>query len=286
MNTRYYIEGLIAVTLFGITPVFIKEVSANAITIGLIRLVIGSFFLYLLVRNNRLKQLTKRDWKALFWIGILFGLHWVTYFISVKLSTPSIAILSVSSFGLHMIYLNWIINGKRPLLTDILAVLIALLGIFLIVPEFSLKNDLTTGILIGLVSAFFFAILPFVQQKNQHIDSLTRAFGQYTFALIVFVLLGTESNWDLTQQDWIYLIILGMLCTVGAHTLWLRASTVLPTTNTSLIFYLGTPIAMITSYLFLNESMNTSKIIGAGLIISANIIGVINRKLKAKKAIS
>tara|TARA_R110001592_G_scaffold93054_1_gene270498 strand:- start:7284 stop:8147 length:864 start_codon:yes stop_codon:yes gene_type:complete len=285
LKSRYYIEGLIAVFLFGITPIFIKEVSANAVTIGLVRLVIGASFLFFIAGNKNLKKLTKKDWKALVLIGIVFGAHWITYFMSVKLATPSMAILSVSSFGLHMIYLNWIINKKKPSVYDIIAVLIALFGIYLIVPAFDLSNNLTTGILVGLVSAAFFAILPFIQQRNQHLDSMTRAFGQYSFALIVFLPMSFESNWDLTQQDWVYLIILGTVCTVGAHTLWLRASTVLPPTNTSLIFYLGTPIAMITSFIFLDEAMPTQKIVGAGLIISANVFAVFISRMKRRKSL-
>ncbi|WP_305982201.1 DMT family transporter [Roseivirga thermotolerans] len=283
MNPRYYVEGLIAVFIFGITPVFIKEVSANAFTIGVVRLSIGIVFLYFLARHSNLKKLNLKEWRALLWIGLLFGAHWVTYFISVKMSTPSMAILSVSSFGVHMIYLNWLIKGVKPRLTDVAAVMIAVVGIFLIIPDFDLQNDVTAGILIGLCSALFFAILPFVQQRHQHIDSMSRAFGQYTFAMLVFLLFSTKTNWNLTQIDWIYLAILGVICTVVAHTLWLRASTMLPPTNTSLIFYLGSPIAMFTSYLFLNEEMSSSKLIGAGLIISANIFGVLMRRSGKKR---
>lgn len=277
LNSRYYIEGLLAVCLFGITPLFIKEVSANAITIGLVRLTIGGTFLYLLASHQKLKKLNTTEWKALALIGILFGLHWITYFISVKLSTPSMAILSVSSYGIHMIYMNWIYNKQKPQLLSVLPVFIALCGIYLIVPEFSLDNDLTTGILVGLVSAFFFALLPFQQQKHREINSMVRAFGQYAFALPIFLLFASESNWNLSDQDWWYLAILGIVCTVGAHTLWLRATTHLDSTNTSLIFYLGTPIAMTTSYFFLNEEMSANKLIGAGLIISANVFGVLIR---------
>lgn len=278
MRNRDYTEGLIAVFIFGITPLFIKEVSANAITIGVVRLVIGTSFLFFLAKPRKLQKLSQREWKALLWIGLLFGAHWVTYFISVKLSTPSMAILSVSSFGLHMIYLNWLIKGIKPKTIDLLSVLMALIGVLLILPDYSLENDLTLGILIGLSSAFFFAILPFVQQKHQQIDSMSRAFGQYFFALLFFLLFVSETSWNLPQIDWVYLVILGTVCTVGAHTLWLRASTSLPTHTTSLIFYLGSPIAMFTSYLFLDEAMNLEKILGAGLIISANVIGVLVRK--------
>ena len=278
MNKRYYIEGLLAVCLFGITPIFIKEVSANAITIGVVRLIIGGTFLYFLATSKRLKTLDKKEWKALIWIGTLFGAHWITYFISVKLSTPSMAILSVSSFGIHMIYLNWFFKGEQPKARNIMTVLVALIGICLIVPEFSLENDLTTGILVGLASAFFFALLPFQHQKHHKIHSMVRAFGQYAFALPIFLILISQSNWDLSAQDWWYLAVLGIFCTVGAHTLWLRATTYLDASTTSLIFYLSTPIAMTTSYLFLNEEMNTSKLIGAGLIVSANVAGVVLKR--------
>ena len=287
MNSRYYIEGLIAVFLFGITPIFIKEVTANAITIGVVRLIIGTSFLYFIATSKSLRSLSKAEWKALAIIGVLFGVHWVTYFISVKLSTPSMAILSVSTFGIHMIYLNWIIKGQKPKVFDVFTVLIALFGIYLIVPEFTIENDLTAGILVGLVSALFFAFLPFQQQKYQKINSMTRAFGQYFFALPVFLIFITESNWNLTNQDWYYLAILGVVCTVGAHTLWLRATTHLDATSTSLIFYLGTPIAMTSSYFFLNEEMNSSKLIGAGLIVSANVVGVlVKRKSRHPELVS
>lgn len=275
MMPSHYKEGLLAVFLFGITPIFIKEVSANAVTIGIVRLVIGTSFLYFLAKNKQLHQLKRKEWQALVLIGFLFGVHWLTYFISVKLSTPSMAILSVSSFGIHMIYLNVLIKKTRPTWANLGTTVLALAGVYLILPDFDLTNDLTTGILVGLASAFFFALLPFVQQQYYQIDAMNRAFGQYAFALPVFLIFMGETEWNLSQLDWGYLLILGFVCTVGAHTLWLRATTLLPTAHTSLIFYLGTPIAMISSALFLGESMTLAKISGACLIIGANILGAL-----------
>lgn len=278
-----YRDGLLAVFLFGITPLFIKEVSANAFTIGIVRLSIGAAFLYFLARNKQLHQLSRKEWLALYLMGFLFGVHWLTYFISVKLSTPSMAILSVSSFGIHMVYLNAIIKKIRPSWINLVTLLLALLGVYLILPDFDLNNDFTTGVLVGLLSAFFFALLPFVQQRHYQINAMNRAFGQYVFALPVFLIFTGETEWSLSQLDWVYLAILGLVCTVGAHTLWLRSTTILPTPQTSLIFYLGTPIAMIASALFLNEPMTSSKIAGASLIIGANVLGVLMQARKDRK---
>ncbi len=226
-------------------------------------------------------MLRSKDWKALMLIGVVFGLHWVSYFYAVKIATPSIAILGLTSFGIYVILIDWIFQGKKPQWIDWLSVGIAIGGNLLIVPEFSLQNDITLGLVVGLFSALFFSFLPYLQQKNVHIESYTRAFGQYFFGLMFFALLISESDWDLPNSDWYYLGILGVLCTLGAHTLWLRATTMLPGTATSIIYYLGIPVAMFSSYLFLDEAMPEKKVIGAILIILANLIGIIKHVNKS-----
>ena len=282
MKSRYYIEGLLAAFLFGLTPLFIKQVTANVITIGIVRLSIAVVLVYLLfVGKEKIKVLKLRDWKALSLIGFVFGLHWISYFYSVKLATPSIALLGLTSFGIYVILIDWIFLKRKPTWVDGLSVSIAVAGNLLIVPEFSLQNDVTVGLLIGLFSALFFAFLPLLQQRSAHIDSYTRAFGQYFFGLIFFLLFVTESSWDLPASDWYHLSILGVVCTLGAHTLWLRATTMLPGTATSIIYYLAIPIAMIASYLFLEEAMPEKKVIGAVLIIAANLIGIVKHLKKS-----
>jgi drug/metabolite transporter (DMT)-like permease len=276
LKSRYYIEGLLAAFLFGLTPIFIKQVTANVVTIGIVRLSIAVILVYLLfVGKEKIKALKLRDWKALSLIGLVFGLHWISYFYSVKLATPSIALLGLTSFGIYVILIDWIFLKRQPTWVDGLSVSIAIGGNLLIVPEFSLQNDVTMGLVIGLFSALFFAFLPLLQQRSAHIDSYTRAFGQYFFGLIFFLLFISESEWDLPTNDWFYLSILGVVCTLGAHTLWLRATTMLPGTATSVIYYLAIPIAMITSYLFLEEAMPEKKVIGAVLIVGANLIGIV-----------
>jgi drug/metabolite transporter (DMT)-like permease len=290
LNTRHYIEGLLAAFLFGCTPVFIKKVSANAFTIGIVRLLIASILVYVLfVGYKRLKSLSKKDWASLAIIGLVFGLHWVTYFTAVKTATPSLAILGVSSFGIYLLLFDWIIHKKKPKLFDWAMIALAAAGILLIVPEFTLGNNQTIGVLIALVSAFFFAMLPILQQKNKHIYSYTRAWGQYSFGLIFFTFFLSETEWDLPKSDWGYLGLLAILCTLGAHTLWLRATTNLPNTSSGLIYYLSIPVAMIVSFIFLDESMPAKKILGAILIVLSNVVAVIQqmrRNRAAKKSLN
>lgn len=79
------------------------------------------------------------------------------------------AILSVSSFGIHMIYLNVLIKKTRPTWANLGTTVLALAGVYLILPDFDLTNDLTTGILVGLASAFS---LPFYPLFSNNITKL------------------------------------------------------------------------------------------------------------------
>ena len=235
----------------------------------------ATVLIYLLfVGAKRLKALKPKDWRGLMLIGLVFGIHWVSYFYAVKVSTPSIAILGLTCFGIYLILFSWIFDKKRPALVDWFTVLMAVGGNLLIIPEFSLSNDITLGLVVGLGSGLFFAMLPLLQKRNVHIYSYTRAFGQYSFGLLFFCTLSFQADFNLPDSDWYYLTILGIVCTLGAHTLWLRATSELPHAASSVIYYLSIPVAMIVSYLFLEEPMPGSKVAGACLIVLANLIGI------------
>lgn len=281
LKSRYYIEGVLAAVLFGSTPVLIKKVTANAITIGMVRLSIATAFIYFLfIGAKKLKVLKKQEWKALMLLGLVFGIHWVSYFYAVKVSTPSIAILGLTCFGIYLILFGWIFQGKKPGRVEWLTVLLAAGGNLLIVPEFSLNNGITLGLLIGLGSGLFFALLPVLHQQNAHTLSYTRAFGQYGFGFLFFGLFASRADFNLPDSDWYYLFILALVCTVGAHTLWLRATTHLPHASSSVIYYISIPVTMLVSYFFLNEPMPLNKVLGACLIVLANLLGIGNQVFK------
>jgi drug/metabolite transporter (DMT)-like permease len=62
-----------------------------------------------------------------------------------------------------------------------------------------------------------------------------------------------------------------------AHTLWINVTTKLNTTVTSLIFYIIIPVTMTVSYFWLDEEMKFNKLLGALMIVTANIIGILSR---------
>jgi len=277
-DLRISAEAAASLILMAGVPVFIKFTNANSYTIGIVRLLIATFLIGLLIIYKKEKLPFKIEYiKKLVVIGIIFSIHWITYFISIKISTASIGILGASTYGIHLIFLGWIFLKSKPRIIDIFTIVFAFWGTYLIIPEFSLKNNITLGLAISIISGLFFAMLPILHQKSKFISGTYRALGQYIFAIPLFLFFTPYYNFDLNKSDWYSLLYLGICGTFMAHTLWINVTTKLNTTITSLIFYIIIPITMTVSYFWLGEEMKFDKILGALMIVTANVISILSR---------
>ena len=275
ISARAAFEASIALFFFGCIAVVVKFVSANPITIGIARLAITvTILLPLLAMSGRLKGISRTEVRPLAVMGVVFALHWLAFFFSIKVGSASIATIGLSTYGVHLVVLGWFFNHGRITPVDLFVLALAVVGSVLVVPEFNVRNQEVLGLGLGVLSGFFYAFLPILHQRNSHISAFTRALGQFTFALIVFLLFWPLSEWNLTARDWLGLAFLGILCTLVGHTLWVRVTTTLSTRTTSVIYYLYVPVSLVLSVVVLRERVGAAMISGAGLIILANVVGV------------
>jgi len=264
--------ALLAVLSMSMVPVLIRASHANEITIGIVRLTIAIILLTPVFFFRQLPCLSARQWFGLLTVGLVFGCHWLSYFVSIKWSSAAIAAIAVSTYGIHLLLLQWLVKGQRIRLLEWLAVFICFGGCILIAPNFSLSDKVTLGLLVGIGSGFLYACLPLLHQNLMAIPTFTRAWAQFLFAILIFIPFVGTANWRLSANDWWGLLVLGAVCTVIGHSLWVKSSSELPVIFTSLIYYLYVPIAMITSFIFLQELITPTMIAGAACIIVANIV--------------
>lgn len=266
------ITGLLAILTMSLVPVLIRSNHANEFTIGLVRLAIAVVLITPLVFLKNPPRLSRRQWGGLFMVGFIFGLHWLLYFVSIKWSSAAVGAIAVSTYGIHLLLLQWWVKKQPILPVQWLAVLLCFAGCILVAPSFSFSDKVTLGLLIGVVSGFLYACIPFLHQNLLAIPTLIRAWGQFLFSFLFFIPFIPWSNWDLAESDWWSLLVLGIVCTVIAHSLWVKSSSELPAIATSLIYYLYVPIAMVTSFIFLGEALSAGMIAGAACIIFANLL--------------
>jgi drug/metabolite transporter (DMT)-like permease len=114
--------------------------------------------LFIWYKKMDLRIATKKDFNTIVLSGLLFGVHWVTYFYALKLSNVAIGMLSLFTFPvitalLEPLFFKTKLNRKQVFLGGIV-----LVGIYFLTPEFNLQNNYTLGIIFGLISSVFYAL--------------------------------------------------------------------------------------------------------------------------------
>ena len=276
---RDVLEGAVTILMMGAVPIIIRHISANPWTIGLVRLGVATVGMLLVIGLTR--RWVTPTWpqvRALALIGLLFGAHWSLYFLSIKVSSAAIAVIGQATFGVHLVILGWVIGHHRVERVDLIAVACAVAGTLMVAPRWSLQNQETVGLLLGIVSSFFYAFLPILHQRLSHVSSAMRVLGQFVFGLLVFLPSLPAAGWRLSADDWFWLMVLAVVCTLVQHTLWTRLTTRLPTLTTSVLFYLAVPVTLVFGVVLLGEQVTAWMLAGAALIVSGNLLALLRRR--------
>ncbi|HET7435236.1 MAG TPA: DMT family transporter [Thermoanaerobaculia bacterium] len=274
-HSRRAAEAFVAVALFGCIPVVIKLIAANAYTIGIVRLAIATAGMLAITAYRReLRALPAADIARLAVIGALFFGHWHSYFLAIKASSASVAAIGLSLYGVFLLILGAIFGAHRVRIRHAFAVVLAAIGTFVLVPNFSLRNEVAWGMLLAATSALFYASLPLLHQRWSHLSTTLRALGQFAFALLIYLAFTSRANWNLTARDWAGLLFLAIGTTLIAHGLWVRVTTRLAPAKTSIIYYGNIPFALALSAVVLHEPLTLRTLAGAVLIVGGSVLGL------------
>ncbi len=271
------IDAAIAIIIFAFVPVAVKFTTANAFTIGLFRLVVATGLIGLVYRKKIEWQSFKRPsiWKLIV-IGMAFIGHWLTYTFSIKVSGPSICVLGMATYGVQLIFYGSLFLGYHVRAKNIICLLFILVGVALVIPSWDFSNDTTLGLMLALISASFYAIIPIMLQKSHEFSQETRIFSQFGVAMIGYLFFVGNTEWvSLGTNDWWALIFLAVLGTFIAHSLWTRVTSRIPTTTSGVIYYLITPAAMMLSHFLLGEELSFKQQIGGLIILVAALLNTV-----------
>lgn len=92
-------------------------------------------------------------------LGILLSIHWSTFFYAIQLSTVAIGLLTFSSFPIFVAFLEPYFFKDKIKLSNIILAMITFLGIYLVIPEFKIENNVTQGALWGILSGVSFVLI-------------------------------------------------------------------------------------------------------------------------------
>lgn len=264
----------LAVMLFGFSAVLGQFVDAPAVVIAGGRVIWSSVALlaFSLVKRSSLKLNGKKDYVVALVAGVVLAVHWTTFFQAIQSSSVAIGTITFSAFPLFLTFLEPLFFHEPLRLRNLVTALLLLAGVGITVPDFSLENQVTLGILWGLVSALAYAVLSLA---NRYLSGRYEArtvclYEQGTAAVVLLpALIFSRVTWSF--QNFAGIAAIGLVCTAIAHSLYVAAQRHVKAQTAGIISGLETVYGILFALLFLGEIPNLRELIGGAVILGVAV---------------
>ena len=284
---RHYIPLMLSILFIGTSGPLGRMIHISPGPIlffrSLIALILLFFIIWFSKKSFRLADTKKR--KFLFLSGVLLAAHWITYFISLQLSTVAIAMLSMFVYPVITVMLEPFYLKKQFRLIQIPVALLALAGIYILMPAFDINNDNTLGILMGLLSAFFYAVRNLLLKKHATTeDGLVVILHQLLVVVILTIpfLFFQQVSFVTLRIEWYYLLFLGVVTTAMGHTFFVKSLNHFSVSTVSILSNFTPVVGILLGMAFLNETPSGNILLGGSLILITALLEVWLSRSQAK----
>jgi len=174
---------------------------------------------------RRSLRLPWRNAAALLGIGGILGLHWMCFFGAVKLANISICLAGMATVSFFTAFTEPLMERRRVRPLEVWLGLLVVVGIVLVA---GFEPDKSLGLGVALLGALLAAVFPVLNQhmvRQRRQDPLVMVAWEMAGACMI-CLIGL--HWsdgagaypallDWRGWDWLWLLLLGWVCTVFAH---------------------------------------------------------------------
>ncbi|QMW04549.1 DMT family transporter [Spirosoma foliorum] len=270
---KSYIVLHIAVILAGFTGVFGKLISLNEGLLVWYRVFFSAIWLFLILKLFKIRtDISRKEKLAIAKVGLLITTHWVFFYASIKYANISIGVVCYCLTSFFTAIFSGLFR-KKLVVSELLLSLLTLVGIALI---FHFDTSYQLGIALGTVSSAFAALYTLNNERLvQHYDSKVINFYQMlggTIGLGIllpgYLYVFPVPSLIPSLNDWLYLLLLSLFCTVGLYVLFAETLKRIPAFTVNLSFNLEPIYAIIMAFLFFGESKTVNGSFYLGLLFA------------------
>lgn len=275
VRTRNLIEIHLSVVLFGLTGLFGKFISLPApyIVLGRVFFASVSMGLYFLFRKKDVRLARAADYAAIAAVGAVLALHWTAFYLSVKLSTVAIGVLTFAAYPIFVTFLEPFFFREKLRGADVLAAFVMFGGVLLVVPRLGAGPGMTAGMIWGMVSSVSYAVMSLLNRKfvSRYEGSVVAFYEQGTAALMMLPLLLFERP-HATALDWVLLVVLGVVLTGVAHSLFISGMRSVRAQTAGVIASLESVYGIAAAALCLGEFPTLRELAGGAVILGTAFV--------------
>ena len=279
----------IAVMLFGFSAVLGQFVDAPAVIVAGRRVVCSSILLLVsaLLSKRKIRLTRRMDYGIAVIAGIILAIHWTTFFQSIQSSSVAIGTITFSTFPLFLTFLEPLVFHEKFQMQSLLGAAVLLLGVFITIPEFSMENQMTVGILWGMVSSLSYAILTLFNRYLSHTYEAGTIclYEQGTAAVVLLpTFFFVQTRW--TVENIVGIAMIGLVCTAIAHSLYVAAQKKVKAQTAGIISGMETVYGILFAMLFLGEVPGIREVIGGIIILCVAVLSSLVATRKEQKKVS
>lgn len=264
-----------------VMPRYMNDYSASELIQGrsIVAIVALALLAFVLRQSFRINR---RDGLWLLLLGVLMAVHWGSYYYALQKS-ESVAMVTAAfyTFPVMTVFLEPLISWKRLQWQDCVVGGAVLSGVVIMTPAFSLNSDETIYMLLGLFTAFFFALRNVLQRKHmQHMPGVSSMFYQLFVIVACFLvfewLFGAyhDSAFSpLSLEDalpyWWLWLLLGVCFTAAPHALYLQSLRKLSAKTAGIVACLQPLYAGVLAYCLFTQIPTIEVMVGGVIIVTA-----------------
>lgn len=262
-----------AVLLFGFAGLFGKWIVLSPVLIVLGRTLVAAMALAVF-SLNRLQRVGRPDLRMIA-SGAVLALHWVTFFAAIQASSVAVGLLGYAAFPVFTLALERLLLRRRLRGVDAATAVLVVSGLVLVVPQWSADSAVVRGLAWGLVSAFTFALLAVLNRgAAARRSALDIALWQNAAAALCLLPFASAAFATATpgSRDFLLLLVLGVVCTALAHTLFIASLRIVTAHVASVVAALEPVYGMALAWVLLAEVPTSRMWGGAALLVAAAIV--------------
>ncbi len=284
-----FLQLHLAILLASCSGIFGNLISLDPVLITGYRMLLASVMLLLLLVIKYGRIIVDKSNRHILWLGVLLAFHWVFFYGSIKYANVSVGVVCFCLSGFFTALVSPLVNRKRISWVELLLSSLTLVGILLI---FHFDASFRTGIVLGIISSLLFALYATlnerVNQSGQVIKTtaLQMVGGTLAMGLLLPFYRAGKSSLSLlpTSEDFVFLFLLALGCTVCMCLLLNRAQKVISAFTVSLSFNLEPVYSILLAVLLFDEDkmLGTAFYMGLALIVLSLVLQMVYQKFSSQ----
>jgi drug/metabolite transporter (DMT)-like permease len=234
---------------------------------------------FIKLRGQSAAVASARHFGLMVGLGLFLCLHWLTYFQALKISSAAVAILALHTYPVVTALIEPVLFREKLQKFDVALALAAFSSVFIMIPELSLSNQTTQGILLGILSGLLF------MSRNLMIRKLLRTYTSSTLmfwqtlvtGLVLVPFLFLSGEFPYSQNSILLLLLLAVVFTALPQTLFASGLKNLSAKTVGILASLLPVYGALFGYLIHDERVELRTALGGALILACVIVETIRQ---------